>query len=325
MLKRPTALPAIRILAFLLLFPLFFAGKCNRGYRHIAEYNEEKAAEAERTKALLKTIVGIPYTEVHRTFSNGLTFSPVGFQLVPEWRITFLSLDSVRIFSPKKNRFLNAPVVFDHDSIFNVAWAWLKLRYIKKDSIQFMVLHVSNRIIDDEKVHVYMTFYTNSYIQNVLHTDTNQLRKPSRADTAYIRAKTITAARIADSAFAGTTPVVLKSKSPFVTVRKEVTPLDDVNGGKVYDDYLSPTYDITIHHAYEDFGYTFTAFVDEKGHITFRKSLQYMSPEFKDQMIQTMKAITDGYLKAYMNVTPAQTLGIPHTSIIFLNVSGYKK
>jgi len=324
MQKTPFALYPIRNFSILIIFLLLFAGKCNRGYRKIAEENEKKEAAARHTQALLKSIRGIGYTEVKRTFDNGLSFSPVGFQLVPEWRITFIK-DSVNIFSPKKNRFLNAPVVFDHDSIFNVAWAWLKLRYIKKDSIQFTVLHVTDRVIDDEKVHVYMTFYTNDYIKNVLHSDTNQLRRPSRRDTAYIQAKNLLANRIPDSAYAATQPVTMTSKSAFVTVHKEVTPMDDVNGGKSYDDYLSPTFNITIHHAYQDFGYSFTAFVDEKAKITFRKSSEALSPEFKDNIIATMKAITDGYLKLYLDVTPGKTLGFPHTSIIFLNVAGYKK
>ena len=324
MYKTPFAPPTIRNFSVLVIFLSLFAGKCNRGYRKIAEEKERSEKIGAHMQAMLQSVRGIGYTEVKRTFDSGLSFSPVGFQLVPEWRITFAK-DSVNIFSPKKNKFLNAPLVFDHDSIFNVAWAWLKLRYVKKDSIQFMVLHVNDRTIDDEKVHVYMTFYTNDYIKNVLHSDTSRLRRPSRRDTAYIKAKTLLANRIADSAFAGTQPVVLKSKSPFVTVRKEVTPMDDINGGKLYDDYLSPTYDIDIHHAYQDFGYSFTAFVNEKGKITFRKSLDVMSPEFKDRLIATMKAITDGYLMRYLDVTPGKTLGIPHNSIIFLSVTGYKK
>jgi hypothetical protein len=324
MQKTPFALSTIRNFSIFILFLLLFAGKCNRGYRKIAEENERREKVAEHMKALMQSIHGIGYTEVKRTFDNGLSFSPVGYQLVPEWRVTF-NKDSVNIFSPKKNRFLNAPLVFDHDSVFNIAWAWLKLRYVKKDSIQFMVLHVNDRLIEDEKVHVYMTFYTNDYIKNVLHSDTNQLRRPSRRDTEYIKAKTLLASRIPDSAFAGTQPAILKSKSPLLTVSKKVTPVDDVSGGKTFDDYLSPTYNITIHRAYTDFGYTFTAFVDEKGAITFRKSLEEMSPEFKDSIIATMKAITDGYLKLYLDVIPGKTLGIPHNSIIFLNVSGYKK
>jgi hypothetical protein len=307
------------------IFILFFAGKCNRGYRKLVAEKEKKAAEAAFTKNLINKIKGIKYTEVKRTFDNRLSFSPVGYQLVPEWRISFPSGDSVNIYSPKKGRFLNAPVMFDHDSIFNVAWAWLKLKYIKKDSIQFMVLHVSDNIIHDEKVHAYMTFYTNDYIKNVLHSDTVQLRRPTRRDTQYIKQKTLLAARIPDSAFAGTSPAVLRPKSPLISVKKETVSPEDANGGSVYDDYLSPTYDIVIHHAYEDFSYSYTAFVDEKGVITFRKSTIFLNPEFVVPYNTAMKGITDGYLKLYLDVTPGKTLGIPHRSIIFLNVVGHKK
>lgn len=319
------ALYLVRNFFIVFIFILLFAGRCRR---HIIDPEVEKAkkeAEATRTKNLIKKIKGIHYTEVKRVFDNGLSFSPVGYQLVPEWRISFPSVDSVNIYSPKKGRFLNAPVMFDHDSIFNVAWAWLKLQYIKKDSIKFMVLHVHDDTIVDEKVHVFMTFYTNSYIRDVLHSDTNNLRKPSRSDTLYIKAKTLLANKLSDSSFAGTDPVVLKSKSPLVKVTKEVTPPDDVNGGKVYDDYLLPTYTIEIHHAYDDFSYLYSIYVDEKGNMVFRRSNQMISEEFVESTLAAMKGITDGYLKLYLDVTPGKTLGIPHRSIVLLSVIGYKK
>jgi hypothetical protein len=312
-----------RSIFVIFIFVILFAGKCNRGYRKILEEKAKKEAQATRTKNLIKQIRGIHYTEVRRQFDNGLSFSPVGFQLVPEWRISFPSMDSVNIFSPMKNKFLNAPVVFDHDSIFNVAWAWLKLKYIKKDSIQFMVLHVHDDTIVDEKTHVFMTFYTNDYIKNVLHADTGKLWRPSRRDTLFIQKKTLIANKVPDSAFAGAEPAVLKSRSKLVTVVKQ--PVDDaVDGGKSYDAYLSPTYHITIHHAYDNFAYLYTAFVDEKGTLAFRKSGQFMYPEFKESTVAAMTGITDGYLKLYVQVTPGKTLGIPHRTIIFLEVTGYK-
>jgi len=314
-----------RTLAILVLFILMFAGKCNRGLRSMEEEKDRKDAVAIRTKNLIKTIKGIKYTEVRRLFDNGLSFSPVGYQLVPEWRISFPSLDSVNIYSPRKQRFLNAPVVFDHDSIFNVAWAWLRLKQLSKDSLKFEVLHVTNNVIDDEKVHVFMTFYANDYIMNVLHKDTNNIWKPSRKDTAYIKAMTLKANSNPENAFAGTDPVTLTSKSPLVSVVKETVPLDDVNGGKSYDEYLLPTFDISIKKAYDDFNYLFSAYVNEKGELIFRKSNQEIMPEFKESTTAAMKGITDGYLKLYLKVTPGSTLGIPHTSIILLNVTGYKK
>ena len=312
-------------LVFLIIFLSLFAGKCNRGLRAIEEEKARREAVAFRTKNLIKTIQGIKYTEVRRTFDNGLSFSPVGFQLIPEWRISFPSVDSVNIFSPKKNRFLNAPVVFDHDSIFNVAWAWLKLKQLSRDSLKFQVLHVTNNVIDDEKVHVFMTFYSNNYLLNVLHKDTADLWRPSKKDTLFIKAKTLEANTDHENAFAGTDPASLKTKSPLVSVVKETIPDNDPAGGKVYDEYLLPTYNIVIHKAYDDFNYLFSVFVDEKGNMVFRKSNQLIMPEFKESTIATMKGITDGYFKLYLKVTPGKTLGIPHTSIVLLNVSGYKK
>ena len=314
----------IQLHTLLIAFSLFIVS-CRHHIPERVQFEEKRKEDTKKAKLLLKSIQGIKYTEIKRTFDNGLSFSPVGYQLVPEWLISFPSTDSVNIYSPKLKKFLNTPVIFDHDSVYNVAWAWLKLKYIKKDSIQFMVLHVHKNIIQDEKTHVFMTFYTNDYIKNTLHTDPAKVWKPSRKDTVYIKAKALLAAKIADSAFAGTQPAVLKPKTPLITVKKEVTPPDDVNGGMGYDDYLSPTYNVTIRKAYTDFYYSYTAFVDDQGVITFRKSLLATMPEFKEASDNAMKGITDGYLKLYLDVTPGKTLDIPHKSIIFLNVTGTKK
>ena len=322
--KTSTRLYIIRNFLALIIFISLFAGKCNRGERRILEEKARKGAVAERTKNLIKIIKGISYTEVSRKFDNGLSFSPVGYQLIPEWRISFPSLDSVNIYSPKKGKFLNAPVVFDHDSIFNVAWAWLKLKQLSKDSLKFMVLHVHDNVIQDEKTHVFMTFYSNDYIRNVLHTDTTALWKPTRKDTLYIKAKTLIANKMADSAFGGTDPPSLISKSKLVIVKKEAVP-DAVDGGASYDAYLSPTFHVVIHKAYDDFAYSFTAWIDENGHLIFRKSAQLMMPEYAKSTEETMRAITDGYLKLYLNIKPGKTLGIPHATLVFLNVEGSKK
>jgi hypothetical protein len=314
------------LLYFLLISLSLFIVSCRRKYvSERDQFEAKRKIDMVKAKALLKSIQGVRYTEVKRTFDNGLSFSAVGYQLIPEWRISFPSPDSVNIYSPRKKRFLNTPVIFDHDSVYNVAWAWLKLKYIKKDSIEFMVLHVHDNVIQEEKTHVYMTFYTNDYIKNALHADTANMLRPSRRDTAYIKAKILQAHNIIDSAFAGTEPAVLKARSPLITIKKEVTPQDDVNGGMTFDDYLSPTYTITIRKAYDNFNYMFTAYVDEKGNMIFRKSNQLMMPEFKNATIAAMKGITDGYLKLYLDIKPGKTLGIPHSSIVILNVTGTKK
>ncbi|ASU36319.1 hypothetical protein [Mucilaginibacter xinganensis] len=318
--KYPASLLQGLLTAFLL-----FTISCKPHVPERVQFEEKRKEDAVKAKALLKSIQGIRYTEVKRTFDNGLSFSAVGYQLVPEWRISFPSTDSVNIYSPRKHRFLNTPVIFDHDSVYNVAWAWLKLKYIKKDSIQFMVLHVHDNVIQEEKTHVYMTFYTNDYIKNVLHADTANMLKPSRKDTNFIKAKILKAHNTIDSAFAGTEPAILKARSPLISIKKEITPEGDVDGGMSFDDYLSPTYNITIKKAYDNFNYIFTAYVDEKGILVFRKANQAMYPEFKVATLAAMTGITDGYLKLYMDVTPAKTLGIPHNSIVILNVTGIKK
>lgn len=309
----------------LLIFFTLSVVSCRHHVPERVQFQEKLKVDKVKAQELLKSIQGIKYTEVKRTFDNGLSFSAVGYQLVPEWQISFPSTDSVNIYSPKKKKFMNTPVVFDHDSVYNVAWAWLKLKYIKKDSIQFMVLHVHDNVIQEEKTHVYMTFYTNDYIKNVLHTEPSKVWKPSRRDTAYIKAKIALADKIIDSAFAGTEPAVLTPRTPLISVKKEVTPDNDAGGGMDFDDYLSPTYNVTIRKAYTDFIYSYSAFVDEKGNITFRKAITFSYPEYKKATDETMKGITDSYLKLYLNTTPAKTLGIPHKSIIILNVTGVKK
>ena len=78
-----------RNILVLLVFILLFAGRCNRGLRKIQDEKQERDAAAVRNKNLLKSILGIHYTEVTRRFDNGLSFSPVGYQLVPEWKMSF--------------------------------------------------------------------------------------------------------------------------------------------------------------------------------------------------------------------------------------------
>ncbi|CAN5470213.1 hypothetical protein BH09BAC6_BH09BAC6_29400 [soil metagenome] len=283
-----------------------------------------RQSEYTKTKQLLETVKGIRFTEVKRTFNNGVSFSAQGYRLVPSWRLSFPSADSVNIYNPKRKVFVNAPVVFDHDSIFNVAWAWLRLKKLSKDSLKFQVLMVKDRVVVDQKPNVFITFYADDYIRNVLHTDTSKLRLPSRRDTAYIKAKVSQANLHMDSAFAAIEPVVLKSKSPLLTVTKKDVVPDDLNGAAIEDQYLSPEFDITIRKAYDDFSYSFTVWVDEKGKLVFRKSLESMEPEFKAQTLRAMKGIVDGYLNLYLNVTPGKTLGMSHSSVIILNVRGTK-
>lgn len=107
--------------------------------------------------------------------------------------------------------------------------------------------------------------------------------------------------------------------------KREVKP-DMATGTVAEEAYFSPEYDINIHHAYDDFSYSFAATVDEKGQIIFIRSIDqsYGDPEFDKYMVRNIKAIISGYLKYYLQVIPGRTLNIPHSSMIVLNVNGTK-
>ena len=273
-----------------------------------------------------KLVHGIGFTEVRRTFKSGVSFSDQGFQLEPNWKFTFLSDDSINIYSPEKHRFFNCPVIFDHDSIFNIAWAWMRIKKVTKDSIKFQVLQVEDKQILDDKSVVYMTLYSDSYIKNVLHTDSATLVKPNRQDTLYIKHKIAQSQSDAKYAFSARVPVSLKSNSPIVTVVKTGVTKDDANNITIADDYLTPEFNIIIHKAYDDFNLPFVVMVDANGQLSFVKSSIDMtiSPEFAASQARVMKAITNGYLKHYVTATAGTTLGMPHASKILVNVKGVK-
>jgi len=302
-----------RNIYFLSALIILFTGAC-------------KYKKPDRKNVSFKNIIGIDYTEVKRRLSTGRSFDNRGYEVGPdpEWRITFISKDSTRIFSPDSNRFLTFPLMLDHDSIFNTGNTWLKAKIVTKDSLLFQVIRVESNIIYWMHSNVYMKFYANDYIKNH-HLDITKLQGKDRNDTLFVKQRAALCNAHPDSVFAARNPVQMKSKSPFVTVEKEVVERTRENHWDTSDSYMEPKYDITIHHAYQDFSYSFTAFVDVKGNITYEKSLIYISDEFKASTERTIKGIIDGYIKAYITVTPGSTLGIVHSSRITINVNGFKK
>jgi hypothetical protein len=273
-----------------------------------------------------KKVWGVGFTEVRRCFNTGYSFSPIGYQQEPSWRLSFPSDDSVTIYNPKRKMFVTAPLMFDHDSVFNVAWSYLRLKKLTKDSIIFQVLKISGKVVENEKSIVFMTFYSNNYIKNVLHKEPLAMQVPNRADTLFIRKKTEQAKNDISKAFAARQPVQLKSKSPLVRVVQVIN--DDRSESATSDqsaiDYLSPEFNISIHKAYDDFNYSFTILVDDQGQMSFNRSRVELEPEFAESMPRVMKAIVNGYLKAYLQVKAGTTLGIPHASKIIVNVTGTK-
>jgi hypothetical protein len=279
----------------------------------------------ESVKPSFMPVKGVRYTEVRRTFKNGVSFNNDGYQLEPEWRLSFLSDDSVNIYNPKRKLFVNAPVLFDHDSLFNIAWAWVRLRKLHRDSILFQVMKVKGRTLMRDSSVVYMTLYADDYIKNKLHTDAAALMKPTKADTLFIQKKATLAGRDTSKAFSARQTAVLVSKTKLLTLERVSSLSDDEKREGVNQEYMLPEYNITIKKAYDDFKYAFSVRIDADGSMHFLRSVNFMYEEFVASSNRAMKGIVDGYFKAYLNVTPGSTLGIPHSSFIIVNVEGIKK
>lgn len=282
----------------------------------------QKAQKTQKPKPLptFRSVWGIGYTEVRRTLPSGLSFSQNGYQLVPTWRLSFPSDDSVNIYNPKRNLFVNAPLLLDHDSVFNVAWAYMRLKKLSRDSIIFQVLKVDNKVIENDRSVVYMVLYANDYIKNVLHKDPLKLTYTTRQDTDFIRKRILQTHQNPADAFSAPDPVELNSKSPLLKVERLYVPPED---RLTYEpDYMLPQFTITIYKAYDQFNYGFNALVDEKGDIHFVSNVLSLSREFEDKYNNAIKGIINGYLKIYLKVKPGKTLGMPHNSRITIYVKG---
>ncbi|MBS7563517.1 hypothetical protein KHS38_03785 [Mucilaginibacter sp. Bleaf8] len=273
-------------------------------------------------KISFKEIEGIPYTEVKRVYDNGLSFGSEGYQLIPDWQITFLPKDSMRIYSPKLKRFVITPAMVDHGNVVNLAWSWLRVMKMSKDSLVFKVLHVT-RIIEDGKPPIFLTLYSNDYIKNVLHKTPAEMIRPSRRDTLFIQEKVKQSKADYSKAFAATTPVTLTSINTKAAVKRQPVNVDPLNNIYPQDAYLSPTFEVTIRKSYSNFDHFMLVVVDENGKLHFIKSLDYMMDDGEQEShLKAMKGIVDGYLSYYFKATPGKTLGITHASAIMIKAIG---
>lgn len=283
----------------------------------------QQSEKTSATKPSFKSVTGIRFTEIRRAFDSGFSFDKRGYQLEPEWKMYILSDDSAMIYTPAKKRYMPYKIYFDHDSVINMGWVWLRIKKVSKDSLRFQVLEVEGKEISRERSNLYMTFYADPYIKNVLHTNAQNLQKPSTQDSAYVRSRIRLANQNPDSAFAARQPVVLKSNSPIIKIKKlKPNTADLLNDADPTDEYVYPKFNITINRAYKDFNYSFSVLVDEQGRMRFGKSRVYIMPEFEESKIRVMKGIIDVYLQRLLTITPGKTLGIPHKSQIYLNVKG---
>lgn len=270
-----------------------------------------------------KSIQGITYTEVARRMKNGLSFNEYGYQLEPQWKMSFISDDSTRIYSPIKRQLINFPLSRGYDSIFNTARTWLKVKKMNKDSLLLEILNYKDGLIDVKRATVYMVLYADNYIKNTLHSNIAFLRRPSHRDTIFISKLVAKANSDYKKAFAGRQPAQVISKSPLVRVTKRQTEATMENSFDTSKDYLDPTFDIVINKAYRDFYYSFSVYVDEKGNIFYRIPLVgFYEPNFKVTFIKKSQDIMNSYLKYYLKIIPGSTLGMPHASTISLHVKG---
>ena len=296
---------------------------CNSTPEKNAKKENKKKEDIKRLD--FTPIVGIKYHEVTRRFSNGLSFSDIGFQQEPSWIIQFASNDTVKAWSPQKQIMQPFYFMYDHGDVYNFAGEWFRIKGFSKDSIRMQRLQLTNRVIEkDIRSDVFMTYYSEDYLKKINKTP-EELRKPTAADTAFIRKLVARADRNpanADSAFAGRIPVQFIPKSKIISVKKLST-VDRLVGRTESYDYLFPEYRIKIEKAYQDFGYSFTAVVDKHGKI-YLNSFRDDMPEYHEQRKKVLEGIIDVYLQNLLIVKPGSTLGIPHSSEITLNVSGKK-
>jgi hypothetical protein len=271
-----------------------------------------------------KSIQGITYTEVARRMKNGLSFNEYGYQLEPQWKMSFISDDSARIYSPLKNKLINFPLSRGYDSILNTARTWLKVKRMTKDSLVLEILKFQGDSIETTGAKVYMILLADNYIKNVLHSDSTVLRRPSSKDTAFVRNLVTKANSNYTKAFAARQPVKLISLSPLATAVQRKTLPTMQNNFDTSDDYLDPTFDIVINKAYKNFYYSFSVYVDDKGEMHYRRALIDFStsPEFEAPYNRIAEGIMKSYLKLYFKCIPGSTLGMTHSSMISINLKG---
>ena len=278
-----------------------------------------------KQKPSFQKVIGIEYTEIRRSFNTGLSYNQSGFQLEPDWKMKFHSNDSVRLYNPLNNRNFNFHVYFDHDSVINMARVWLRVTKVSTDSLVFQLLDVKSKRISGESSNIYMTFYADNYIKNKLHTNAEILKRPSLKDSLFIRNKIKKTNMHVDSIFASRTPVKLESLNTLLKVEKAKFTADPLNHIEASEEYLYPEFNIVIDQAYMDFFYSFSVIVDYRGKLHFKASTVYIMPEFEESRLRTMKGIMEGYLQRLLKITPGKTLGIPHNSLILVNVQGIKR
>jgi hypothetical protein len=216
-------------------------------------------------------------------------------------------------------------IFHSHKALFQFAREWFRVQHVSKDSLIFQVMELESRAVMEDLSTITMTLYSENYIKNVLKTTADKLKAPSKEDSLFIKYRAIQVNSNQDSAFAARNPVNLKSKSKISSVEKIKPSLDPYLGHvNRSEEYLYPEYLIKIKKAYQDFQYSFSVIVDHNGRMHFKQFLVAVEPEFMVNKTTVAKGIIDIYLRNTLEITPGNTLGFPHSSVINLHVVGRK-
>lgn len=272
----------------------------------------------------LNSLKQIDFFEVRRTFDNGYVFNDIGFQQEPEWRIKFLSADSVQAFNPKENKMETFHLLHDHDQVFNFAGEWFRIKFASKDSLILQRLQVNNKVVmKDVRSNVYMKFYAANILKK-LETTVEKLRIPLKKDSAFVLDRISKANKnIFDSIyfFAARNAVRFIPKSNQIEVRKTDNSIHEIFSSKSYS-YLYPEYKVVITKAYKDFSYYIKAIVDKNGKV-FVYDFAAMD-DYRENRRKVIQGILDVYLNELKIIQPGNTLGFKHSSVIAIDLIGKK-
>lgn len=284
--------------------------------------NRDTSETDDPRKPSLAPLVGIDYYEVRRSFDNGLAYDSIGFVQEPEWHVKFTREDAIQIYVPGSDSSFNFEITHDHDSFFHFARESWKVIDLHPDSMMLQRLSLDGLRVNKIRSNVYMRFYSKDYLRQ-LDTLLIELRKPRRQDTLFVQQMITRANRnpnSIDSSFSSKHYAKLTSQSPIIEIkRREYDSLETMKRSAAYE-YLYPEYDITINKAYKDFYHTFSVLVDQHGKLHLGKF--YVMPEFEESRRRVLTGIIDVYLQNLLDIRPAETMGIPHTSVVYFRIRG---
>ena len=279
---------------------------------------------------IFEDLVGIDFYEVRRTFDTGVSYDSMGFVQLPEWHMRWGKKDSMLVYSPWEDRMVGYKIYHDHADYFHFARDSWRMITLSRDSVILQRLSLNGLRVDKARSNVYMKFYSADFLKNhfAVSADSlpmlvDRLRLPTAQDSAFVRSQVQRANQHVtemDSAFASRNYAQLRSKHPALTITKRKIDNFDLTEKSPAYEYLYPEYQITIDPAYRNFRHDFSVNIDEHGKMHLLKV--YVMEDFQDARERVVEGVIDVYLHHWLEIIPAETLGMPHSSTVFLYVRG---